>query len=160
MALELLRRLRERDPDHGGLDERMSPALIEADGRLGMAIGLPSDAVLRQPDDPQLQGRMDRELQIRYPNGLPELAPADNVAGAWEIVAEAPQNVAGAPQIAAEAPAAWEAVSEADAVPAWQPIPEAEHEEIWIESGSWPVTGSDAGPDEGPEPADDPAHAR
>ena len=142
MALELLRRLRERDPDHGGLDELLTQALIAEGGSAGMASSVPSDALLRQPDDPQLQGRMDREPQIRYPDGLPDLAPA------------------GAPEIAAEAPPAWEAAPEADAVPKWQPIPEREYEEVSIEPDSWPPTGWDTWPDEGPEPADDPANAR
>lgn len=131
-ALELLRRLRQRDPDHRGLDDLMTQALIEA------------AAPLRQPDDPQLQGRMDRERQIRYPDGLADLAPAENLAGA--------------PEIAAEAPPAWEAAAAADAVPEWQPIPEEEHKEVPIEPGSWPLTGWDAWPDPGPEPADDPAN--
>ena len=131
-ALELLRRLRQRDPDHRGLDDLMTQALIEA------------AAPLRQPDDPQLQGRLARERQIRYPGGLAALAPAENLAGA--------------PEIAAEAPPAGEAAAADDAVPEWQPIPEEEHKEVPIEPGSWPLTGWDAWPDPGPEPADDPAN--
>jgi hypothetical protein len=153
-ALEVFLILRRVDPAY--FEQRASTdyqvALEQAAktrpsrGNSGMAISVPSDAVLPRPDDPQLQGRMDRDLQIRYPDGLPDLPSADNVAGA--------------PEIAVEAPPEREAALEVDADPEWQPIPEREHDAVWIESGSSPPTGWDVWPDEGPEPADDPAHAR
>jgi Flp pilus assembly protein TadD len=112
---------------------RLAESLIET-GRVGTAISVLSDALLRHPDDPRLQALMDRALRIRYPEELPDAA--DGTAPT-----EAEENAQ---------PADPERPDETVAPP-----PEGEPERVRIEPETWPPPGWDDWPDEGPESVDD-----